>query len=292
MILTRAGALRLGIVLLIALALPACGGRLHPSPAADRVELRIATSTRYYSVHGETTSAIFDYLEKHSPMDDKGRRAGGLTSSSWRLDGNLVDSPGGCGPHRITITLDLVMTLPQHDRLSSLSEEIKANWKRLVARITAHEQRHVDIYLDGAKMMKTRIEAIPSTRSCAELRKEIDRIRVSQKAATDEAQDQFHVEDDERVQNDRKPLRAQIDINRARLTTIESEIRNLDQTVAGLKRQLETAHGRIENSLVEAYNALVSKHNEAVSHRTKLAGEYDRVLAVTNRLLEAYNWTW
>jgi len=314
---------RLVIVLLVVFTLAACGKRHPPSPG-DRVTLNVTTATRYYSIRGETARAIFDSLEQQSPKDDKGRRAGGLTSSSWRLDWVLQDSPAGCRPYPITIALDLVVTLPEHERLNRLPEDLRANWQRLVARIAAHEQRHVEIYLDGAKTMKSRFEAISSKPSCTALQKELDRVWVDQKAATERAQDRFHVEDDARVANDRRPLRAQIDAHQVRLTTIESEIRALDRTRAGLKRQLETARRRMDavrdeiadaggspstcpgtrrgsrvwslcerhGSLVEAHNGLVSQHNNVVTRRTTLVGEHDRMLAATNRLREAYNWTW
>jgi predicted secreted Zn-dependent protease len=53
----------------------------------------------------------------------------------------------------MTITLNLVVTLPQHDQLNELSQDIRTNWQRFAARVAAHEQRHVDIYLNGAKTM-------------------------------------------------------------------------------------------------------------------------------------------
>ncbi|HYS15454.1 MAG TPA: DUF922 domain-containing protein [Candidatus Binatia bacterium] len=314
------------MALLIALALAACGKHppALPSAAAARVELRIRNSTEYYSVRGETASAIFEYFEKNSPTDDKGHRAGGLTSSSWNLAFNGTDGPAGCSPYSITIALNLVITLPRHDHPASLSEDIRTRWQRLVARVAAHEQRHVDIYLDGVKTMKTRMEALRRPRSCSELQKEIADIWTSQKAETDRAQDRFDDEDAARTEVDRKPLRARIDINRARLATVESELRDHEQIVDDLEQQLETTHTRIGtvtvemgksdtapsncprarpgdrawtlcqqySDLVAAYHALVGPYNGAVARRKALVSEYDQIIAVITGLLEAYNWSW
>ena len=130
-----------------------------------------------------------------------------------------------------------LVTLPQHDHLNDLPQDIRTNWQRFAARVAAHEQRHVDIYLEGAKTMKARMEAIlRKLSSCSELEKEIHSLSVSQQEKTGRAQDQFHAEDEAKIQNDRKPLEDLIDLNRARLVVIESEIRGLDQTLNEIGR--------------------------------------------------------
>jgi chromosome segregation ATPase len=224
----------------------------------------------------------------------------------------------------MTIALDLVVTLPRHELPNDLSRNIRANWQRFVASVAAHEQRHVDIYLNGAKTMKTRMEAIlTNSASCSELERVVRSIWTSQQAETERVQDEFHIEAEAKTQNDRKPLQVQIDANRTRLMAINSEIRGLDQTLDDLKRQRNTTHARIDavkaeiaksgasppncsqsrlttsiqalcqqyNALVVAYNALADQHNGAVSRRNNLADEHNRVVAVTNGLIEAYNWT-
>lgn len=172
--------------------------------------------------------------------------------------------------------------------------------------------------------MKTRMEAIlTKSSSCSELESVIRSIWASQQAETERAQDEFHLEDEAKIQTDRKPLQVQIDINQTRLTAINSEIRGLDQTLDDLKRQRHTTHAGIDtvkaemaksgasppkcsqsrltswiealcqqyNALVAADNALVDQHNGAVSRRNNLTDEHNRVVAVTNGLIEALNWT-
>ena len=131
------------------------------------------------------------------------------------------------------------------------------------------------------------------------------------------------LEDEAKIQNDQKPLQAQIDVNQTRLTAIGAEILSLEQTLGDLKRQRDTTHASIDavkaemaksgaapptcsqsrltsriqalcqqyNTLVAAHNALVDQHNGAVSRRNSLADEHNRVIAVTNGLIEALNWT-
>ena len=110
------------------------------------------------------------------------------TSSStryeWSIDWRGIETrPALCSPESMTITLKLVVTLPRHDQLNDLSQDIRTNWQRFAARVAAHEQRHVDIYLDGAKTTKTRMEAIlKKWSSCSALENVIRRLWAGQQA--------------------------------------------------------------------------------------------------------------
>lgn len=300
-----------------------CAG-LPPTPQREWVILKISSSTQYYSVRGTTTGAIFDHIERNGLFDNQARRAIGLTSGEWNIDWKGIETrPASCSLESMTIALNLVVTLPQHDQLGDLSQDIRTNWQRFTERVAAHEQRHFDIYLNGAKTMKTRMEAIlTKSSSCSELENAIRSIWASHQAETERAQDEFHLEDEGRIQNDRRPLQVQIDINQTRLTAINSEIRGLDQSLDDLKRDRNTTDARIDaakaelgksiaspltcsqsrvtsriqllcqqyNMLVAAYNALVDQHNGALSRRNYLADEHSRVVAVINGLIESLNW--
>lgn len=288
--------------------------------------LRTSSSTKYYSVRGTTTSAIFDDIQTNGLFDNKARRAVGLTSGEWSLDWRGSETrPRLCSAGSMTITLNLVITLPEHRQLDDLSSDLRIKWRRFAARVAAHEQRHVDIYLSGATTMKTRLEAaLAKLSSCAEIENAIRTIWIREQAETEQAQDTFHVDDEAEIQNDRKPLRVEIDINQTRLTAISSEVQGLDHTLADLKRQSDALHVRIDavkaelttsgaspahcsqshltkqeiqalcqryGALVAAINALVDLHNGAMSRRGSLRDEHNRVVEVTNGLIEALNWT-
>lgn len=296
-----------------------------PTPHRERVSLKTSSSTRYYPVRGTTTLAIFDDIDRNGLFDSKAHRAVGLTSADWNMDWQGRETrPGLCGTTSVSITLNLVMTLPQHKRLSELPPDVTASWGRFAAGVAAHEQRHVDIYLDGARRVRTLMETILARpASCAELGSKIRSLWASQQADIERAQDQFHIADDARRRDDRKPLQAQIDINQGRLSALSSEMKALDQNLAVLKRRHDTTQAefntiqaemgksgasppscsqsgvtrRIQTlcqqyiGLVAAYNTLVEQHNGIVSRRGHLADEQDRVVATTNTLIEALNWT-
>src|SRR3989475_6439740 len=94
--------------------------------------LKTSSSTRYYSVRGTTTGAIFDDIEKNGLFDTKARRAIGLTSGEWSIDWRGIETrPALCSPESMTITLKLVVTLPQHDQLNDLSQRSEEHTSEL-----------------------------------------------------------------------------------------------------------------------------------------------------------------
>jgi chromosome segregation ATPase len=156
------------------------------------------------------------------------------------------------------------------------------------------EQRHVDIYLNGAKTMKTRMEAIlTKSSSCSELENVVRSIWASQQAETERAQDEFHLEDEAKTQNDRKPLQVQIDTNRTRLTAINSEIRGLEQTLDDLKRQRNTTHARIDAVKAQMAKSGASPPNCSQSRLTSsiqaLCQQYNALVAAYNALADQHN---
>jgi len=283
--------------------------------------LKVSRSARYYRVHGTTPSTIFDDLERQGLSDLQGRRAIGLTGGEWNLEWKGIDTRAArCSSESVTITLKLAVTLPQHAQLEELAPDIRTAWRQFADRVAAHEQRHVDIYLNGARTMKARMEAIPTTLpSCSELERAINDIWVRQQAETDREQEAFHLEDEARIQNDRKPLQAQIEVNQTRLAAVDSQIAGLDRTLDGLRQRSDSSYAEIEavraeigrsggcsqprltsqtrtlcqrhNALVAAYNALVAEYNEAASRRQDLRTEHHRLFSVVSGLVETLNWT-
>jgi len=287
--------------------------------------LKTSTETRYYPVRGLTATAIFADIDKNGLFDKRGRHALGQASVEWKMDSHGIEVRGGlCEQPSMTITLSIVVTLPEHKRLSDLPPDVKTNWQRFAARVATHEQRHVDIYMTGARGMKGRMEAVlakPGT--CSELQKTIRGVWDSEQADVEKAQEQFHVEDEAKSQEDRKPLQAKIDVNQKRLSALASELQSLDQALEALKQRRDNTQAELNavkaemgkagasphtcaqsgltgkllalcpryHALVATYNGLVEEHNAMASRRNSLAAEHNQIVATTNTLIEAINWT-
>jgi predicted secreted Zn-dependent protease len=290
------------------------------------VVLKSSRSVTYYAVGGTTTAAIFADIEKHGPSDTTLGEAIGMTAGAWSIDWKGLEvRPRLCEPDALTITLSLVVTLPQHRQVEALPPDIRANWERFAERVAAHEQRHVDIYLDGARAMKQRMEAALTTGSpCEEIEQRLRAVWILQQAETERRQSQFHAEDEARVRRDRSHLQAEIDANQRRLADLDSDIRRLEEAVTGLRRQHEASDEHIDavkaelarigaspaacgqapaaraelsalcqrhRGLVAARRALVDQHDVAVERRNALATEHNRLVDVTGRLVETLYWT-
>ena len=167
-------------VLAIALTLGACGTALQT--LFDPVVLKVERSTKFYDVRGANATEIFEYLDTHSMTDAQGRRLAGSTASSWRLEWSALPGSTSCHLQRMTIVLNLVVTLPRHEYADGLQDEARANWDRLVMRIAEHEQRHVDIELESARKLERQIRAMPTVSSCSELRAALDAASTTHRA--------------------------------------------------------------------------------------------------------------
>jgi len=267
------------LALLAGSGLPACSS---PSPAPPRQPVGVETnvSTRNYPVHGTTTTAIFAAIDANGLVDSSGQRAVGVTSAEWKLTSGEADPRAvPCVFPSLTVMLNLVVTLPRHESPDDLTADLRTSWERFAARIAAHEQRHVDIYLEGAKAMKARLETTRTAVSCAELEKAIDAEWRAQQADIERAQVEFHAVDETTARSERETLQARLDSIRAQLEPVDAEMRRLDTELADLRRQVDA--GRAD---------LAAQHNAVAGRRRVLADEHNRLAADANGLIDALNW--
>ena len=238
-------------------------------------------STRYYPVRGTTTPAIFAAIDANGLVETSGQRAIGLTSADWKLGSDEVDVRAvPCVFPSLTVTLHVVVMLPRHETPDDLPADLRDRWERFVARVAAHEQRHADIYLEGAKAMKARLEATRTTVSCAELEKAIDTAWRAGQGDINRAQAEFHAEDETRSRSEREALQARLDSARARIEPVDAELRRLDAELADVRRQMNA--GRAD---------LVAQHNALAEQRGTVVEERNRLVADANGLIDALNWT-
>lgn len=267
------------LALLAGPGLTACSSP-PPAPPRQPVGVETSVSTRYYPVRGTTTAALFAAIDANGLVETSGQRAVGVTSAEWKLTSGDVNARAvPCVFPSLTVVLHLVVTLPQHETPDGLPADLRGRWEGFAARIAAHEQRHVDIYLEGAKAMKARLEATRTAVSCADLEKAIDAAWRAQQADIERAQAEFHAADETTARSERESLQARLDSARAPLEPLDAEIRRLDTELADLRRQ--AGAGRAD---------LVAQHNALAGRRAALAEEHNRLVADANGLIDALNW--
>lgn len=235
-----------GLALTLGLSLGVFGCS-SPAPKPP-VIVNTATSTQYYAVQGMSASAIFDEIDRTNLVEKSGQRAIGLTAADWKLS-----SDGPCNAPALTVTLTLVVTLPRHELPDVLVGDVRRHWERFAARVAEHEQRHVDIFLEGAKALKAGMDAaLAKASSCTDIEKAVETVWAREQAAVERAQEKFHVEDTAKNQSERGPLQSQLDGNRTRLATLEAELKRPGVT------------GEQHNTLATEYNRLVAESNDLV----------------------------
>jgi predicted secreted Zn-dependent protease len=239
------------LAVLAGLGLAGCSSP-PPAPPRQPVVVETSVSTRHYPVRGTTTAAIFAAIDASGLVETSGQRAIGLTSADWKLTSGDVDAGAvPCVFPSLTVVLRLVVTLPRHETPDDLPADLRDRWERFIVRVAAHEQRHVDIFLEGAQAMKARLEATQTAASsCADLQKAIDAAWAGQQADIESAQARFHVEDGAKNQSERDSLQARLDVNRARLAAMEAEIRQRGAPPT------DDYHGLVAdtNALIDALN--------------------------------------
>ncbi len=335
--------LRPGLVFacLLAFVLSACGGgndsgttgdSTAPSVTAsgsgveiqsEGIKLESGLSTSYYDVHGLTTEEIFRYIEKNGPTLEDGTRGSGITSVVWAYDWTGSQDAGGCRIDSMTIRADISVLLPRHANEANLTANLRKNWQEYEEGVAVHEQRHVDIYLDGADDIKSVMSEIGRQKDCKVLEGKVETVWSDEQRRINGLQQEFHRDEDTRLAAKRQPLEAQIQANRSRLATMQGEISSLERQISALKNELgsldaqldsveaqidqisdqfpgvlpETIRTRLEalvierNELLGSYNTRVDVHNKALADRAGLIANYDPLLAATNALVDDYNWS-
>ena len=267
------------VALLAGAGLIACSSP-PPAPSQQPVVVETSVSTTYYSVRGTTTAAIFTAIDGNGLVETSGQRAVGMTSVEWKLTSGDVDARAvPCVFPSLTVRLQVKVTLPRHETPDDLSADLRDRWERFVARVAAHEQRHVDIYMEGAKAMKERLEASRTAVSCADVEKAIDEAWRAEQAEIEHAQKEFHTSDETTARSERDALQARLDGTRAQLDPVDAEIRRLDAEIVELRRQADA--GRAD---------VVAQHNALAGRRRTLAEEHNRLVADANGLIDALNW--
>ncbi|HZO37610.1 MAG TPA: DUF922 domain-containing protein, partial [Methylomirabilota bacterium] len=243
------------VALLAGAGLIACSSP-PPAPSQQPVVVETSVSTTYYSVRGTTTAAIFTAIDGNGLVETSGQRAVGMTSVEWKLTSGDVDARAvPCVFPSLTVRLQVKVTLPRHETPDDLSADLRDRWERFVARVAAHEQRHVDIYMEGAKAMKERLEASRTAVSCADVEKAIDEAWRAEQAEIEHAQKEFHTSDETTARSERDALQARLDGTRAQLDPVDAEIRRLDAEIVELRRQADA--GRAD--VVAQHNALAGR---------------------------------
>ena len=201
-----------------------------------------------------------------------------MTSAEWNL--NSVTWTSG-GALRLSVADGHAPPRSHaagHETPDVLPADLRGRWERFAARVAAHEQRHVDVYLEGAKAMKARLEATRTTVSCADSRKR-STLRGGRSRRTSSAR--------RRSSTPRTRPRPGASARRYRPgSTAPARGSSLWKR----RSAASTPSSRSSASSRRWAPDLVAKHNGLAGQRRGLAEEYGRLAADANGLIDALNW--
>ena len=251
-----------------------------PAPPQPTVTLTTTRATTYYSVRGTTTNKIFEDIKAHGLNEQDGKHAEGLTSAKSEMalkaleTSALYTSEGAlCTPESVTITLDLLVTLPRHERPNDLSNDLRERWQQFVEGVAVHEQHHVDIAVNGANVLKTGIETVlKNWASCAELETILRRLWKSQQVEIDKAHGEFDAADRARVDATLDDLSRRAGAVRENINAVTARIAKANGTCSRPTDRIQ-ALCRQYNALVDNHNALAAEYSSRVERRNRLASE-------------------
>ena len=309
-------------IALAAMVLSGCGSEDPLPPPSVLLDTNIITT--YYPVTGKTSDDIFASIEARGLKDgDTGAKASGLTSYQPSYNWTSRERKGTCSIDEMLISVALEMILPQHTQIESLDTATRKKWDEFASSVAAHEQTHVDIYLQGAEKLKTQMAAITARDTCSVLDEEIKREWATHDRAMNAEQDAFHAREDARVEALLAPLRTRIQQNESQLEALSARIDRLNQNAIALQaelKSLETQLSSIETQLSQLdvvyrgnlppavysrYESLRQQYNATVPRQNTVARQYNtaiadfnaqvdvfnRLIAETETLIETYNWT-
>ena len=133
----------------------------HPAQA----EVSESLQYRYYTVSQRGGEALWQALDRASPIREQGEVFRGDTR--WRVNWDMrwQQSPGGrCALTRVQTRLTATITLPQID--GAWNAEARARFVRYVAALKQHELGHVESGRLAAQSIDRRLSAFPVMPSC------------------------------------------------------------------------------------------------------------------------------
>jgi predicted secreted Zn-dependent protease len=143
-------------------------------PVAVSSAPQITKSYSYFSISGRTAEDLDAGLSQHGPLTGgTGFRHPGATEIRFGGDITYHESEGRCSIGDVNVTLATRIILPRWKNRKRADGSLALIWDTLSADIKRHEERHAEIARQHARTLEQALRALPATRSCALLEKQV-----------------------------------------------------------------------------------------------------------------------
>jgi predicted secreted Zn-dependent protease len=158
------------------------------------VAIESSRSDNSYDVAGTTLEEIADSLDANAPQLEGGP-AFGLTEYSYGLDGSFCTTATSCNLGEITISADVVVTLPNLTTYDELGADLAQLWSDYFGQVAVHEDRHVRILEEGLDEVRRQLLLLGEEPGCDALDHEIDKVWALTAGQIEQRQRAFHIAD-------------------------------------------------------------------------------------------------
>ena len=152
----------------------------------------VAKTYSYFSIGGSTLEEIQQQLDVRGPrVKTTGRRHPGATQMEFTSKVGYADRDGSCTIVKASVTVKVKVILPRWTRPGRAEEDVKLVWDTLSSDIKRHEESHVVIAKNHARMLEQALRAIGKQRDCTTAQATARGITQKILAKHDQAQVEF-----------------------------------------------------------------------------------------------------
>lgn len=123
---------------------------------------------RYYELEDTTLTQVIARLNRMQLSGAGGRASQGLTEYHIQPSWRPVGAGGRCRIANLTLTVQVVITLPSWPGHVDRPDDEQASWSEIREAIRTHEYRHRDLTVDAAESLAVELATL-ETRGCRAL---------------------------------------------------------------------------------------------------------------------------
>ena len=158
-----------------------------PATAANLVK-----TYSYFSVGGRTLDDIQKQLSRNGPeVKSTGSRHPGATQMAFTTRISYAQSAESCRIADAAVTVKVKVILPEWRRPRKADPDVRLFWDTLSADIKRHEERHVEIAKNHARLLEDALKASPAQKTCEQAKAKAASIQAAELARHDQDQVRF-----------------------------------------------------------------------------------------------------
>ncbi|MDG4894729.1 MULTISPECIES: DUF922 domain-containing protein [unclassified Mesorhizobium] len=146
----------------------------------------------YFSVGGRTLEDIRNQLSRNGPeVKSTGSRHPGATQMAFTTRISYAQSAESCRIADAAVTVKVKVILPEWRRPPKVDPDVRLFWDTLSADIKRHEERHVEIAKNHARLLEDALKSAPVQKTCEQAKAKAASIQAAELARHDQDQLRF-----------------------------------------------------------------------------------------------------